>query len=155
MRNERGFTLAELIVAIAILGILATIISPRLDTPLSEAILNARAFEIAQDIRRVQQLAVTSGESHRFEIHAANRIYRIRPQDPFKSSIKTVNLDIQITRVTSNFQDIGGGWTRLDYIPTGIPSQTGEVVIFDNRGRGRAIIIAVGTGRVRIEVRTR
>jgi len=153
MRNERGFTLAELMVTIALLGILAAVISPRLDTPLSEAVLNARAFEIAQDIRRVQQLAVTSGESHRFEIHAVNRRYNIRPQDNMKSSIKTVNLDPQITSVTSTFQDIGGGWRGVTYTPTGIPTQTGEVVIFDNRGRGRAIIVAVGTGRVRIEAR--
>ncbi len=153
MKCERGFTLAELIVAISIIGILAAVISPRLTTPLGEAVLNARAFEIAQDIRRVQQLAVTSGESHRFEIHAANRRYNIRPQDPFKSSIKTVNLDTQITGVTSNFQDIGGGWRGLTYTPTGIPSQTGEVVIFDARGRGRAIVVAVGTGRARIEMR--
>jgi len=155
MKCERGLTLVELIVAIALLGILAAVVSPRLTTPLGEAVLNARAFEIAQDIRRVQQLAVTSGKYHIFEIHTVNRIYNIRPENPMETPLKTVNFDTQITSITSNFQPISGGWRRLTYTSAGRPGQTGEVVIFDARGRGRAIIVAVGTGRVRIEVRTR
>jgi prepilin-type N-terminal cleavage/methylation domain-containing protein len=155
MKYDRGFTLVELIVALSTLVVLAAIISPRMDTLLSEAILNARAREMAQDIRRVQQLAVTSGVSHRFEIHTTNRIYNIRPQNPLASPIKTVNLDPQITSVTSNFDGISGGWRELNFTPSGIPSQTGEVEMFDAKGRGRAIVVSVGTGRVRIEVRTR
>jgi len=153
MNDNRGFTLVELLVAIALVAILAAIVYPRLDTILGEAVLNARAREMVLDLRRTQQAAIISGEDHRFEIHVINRVYTIRPRNPVKPAIKIVNLELPITSVTSNFVEIGGGWRAITYSPTGIPSQTGGVVIFDARGRGRAVEVAVATGRVRIEVR--
>jgi len=153
MRCKRGFTLVELIVSVAILSILALVLAPRIQAPLGEMTLNATAQQIAQDLRRTQQLAVTNGESYRFEIHLANRVYNVRPQNPLKSALFTVRINRPITSVTSNFMDIGGGWRGITYTPTGIPGQTGEIVITDSRGRGRAIVVAVATGRAEVRIR--
>jgi len=153
MRCKRGFTLVELIVSVAVLSFLAFVIAPGFQAPLGEAMLNATARQIAQDLRRTQQLAVTNGESYRFEIHVANKVYNVRPQNPLKSALFTVRVNRPITSVTSNFQYIGGGWRGITYTPTGIPGQTGEIVITDSRGRGRAIVVAVATGRAQVRIR--
>jgi len=84
MRCKKGLTLVELIVSVALLSLLALIIAPRVQAPLSEAMLDSTAQQIAHDLRRTQQLAITNGESYRFEIHAANRVYNVRPQNPKK-----------------------------------------------------------------------
>jgi len=153
MRCKRGFTLVELIVSVAVLSFLAFVIAPGFQAPLGEAMLNATARQIAQDLRRTQQLAVTNGESYRFEIHVANKVYNVRPKNPLKSALFTVRINRPITSVTSNFMDIGGGWRGITYTPTGIPGQTGEIVITDSRGRGRAIVVAVATGRAEVRIR--
>jgi len=155
MKSDKGLTLLELIVVLALIAILVGIVHPKLDSVFSESVLNARAREILHDLQRTQQAGISRGESHRFEINTSSMVYRIRPQNPFKPSLKIVNLTAPIVSVSSNFADIGGGWRGITYTPTGIPSQTGEIVIFDKRGRGRAIVVAVGTGRARIEVRSR
>jgi len=129
------------------------VLAPRIQASIGETALNATARQIAQDLRRTQQLAVTNGENYRFEIHVANRVYNVRPQDPFKDPVITVKIGRTITTVTSNFKDIGGGWRGITYTPTGIPSQTGEVVIFDSRGQGREIVVAVATGRAEVRIR--
>jgi len=153
MTSTRGLTLVELIVSVAVLSILALVLTPRIQAPLGEMTLNATAQQIAQDLRRTQQLAITNGESYRFEIHLANRVYNVRPQNPLKSPLFTVRINRPITSVTSNFMDIGGGWKGITYTPTGIPGQTGEIVIVDSRGRGRAIVVAVATGRAEVRIR--
>jgi len=150
MKCNRGLTLVELIVSVAVLSILALVIAPRFQAPLGEAMLNSTAQQIAHDLRITQQLAITNGESYRFEIHAANRVYNVRPQNPLKNSMFTVRINRPITRVTSNFLYIGGGWRGITYTPTGIPGQTGEIIITDSRGRGRAIVVAVATGRAQV-----
>ena len=153
MTCKKGLTLVELIVTVAILGILALVLAPRINAFLDEAALDSTAQQIAQDLRRTQQLAITNGERYRFEIHVDNRVYRVRPQNPMKSSLITVSINQSIVNVTSNFMCIGGGWRGITYTPTGIPGQTGEVVIFDSKHRGRAIVVAVATGRAQVRVR--
>lgn len=153
---KRGLTLIELIVSLSILVILLLVIAPRIQAPLTEAALNATARQIAQDLRKTQQLAITKGESYRFEIHPANRVYNVRPQDPMKEPLFTVRINRLITNVTIgqyDFIDIGGGWRGITYTPTGIPGRTGTITIFDSRGRGRAIVIAVATGRAEVRKR--
>jgi len=153
MTCKKGLTLVELIVSMAILSILVFVLAPRVQAPLGEAMLNSTAEQIAHDLNKTKQLAVTNGESYRFEIHVANKVYSVRPQNPLKSALFTVRINRPITSVTSNFKYIGGGWRGITYTPTGIPGQTGEVVIFDSRRRGRAIVVAVATGRAQVRVR--
>jgi len=153
MIKKDGMTLVELLIVILCVSIVATLTLPAFSSILVETTLHTQATSIASTLRRTQNLAITTGTHHRFEINLNSKVYRIREPNSFIPPLLSLKIDDQIIEIRCNFMDVGGGWRRIEYTPTGIPSQTGEIVIFDRRGRGRAIIAAVGTGRVRIEER--
>lgn len=155
LKSKDGFTLVEMIVALAILGVFGILLNPLADSFISETSLNARAREIMHELQRTQHEAIVRREGFRFLVDIVARRYKLRPQNPLLGSIKTVDLTSPIVAVTSNFAMAGDNWRGITFSSSGIPSQTGEVVIFDARGRGRAIIVAVATGRIRIEARNR
>ena len=61
MNKNQGITLIELIVVLAVIGVLLAVISPGIQQPIQEAVLRTEAQRIAQEIRLTQQLAITTG----------------------------------------------------------------------------------------------
>ena len=61
--NARGFTLAELIVVLAIGGILATLVAPALASYARTATLQAAARELATSLNLGRQLAISRNSS--------------------------------------------------------------------------------------------
>ncbi|HHU63150.1 MAG TPA: type II secretion system protein [Clostridiales bacterium] len=150
--NKKGFTVIELVLVVSIISILLLMARPSIQVPLERSILETEAQKIAGDIRLTQQLAYTQGRDFHFEIDITERYYKIRPSNPFESSIKRETLDRRIKRITCNFAGIPGGshssLKRLTYTPTGIPSQTGTIELIMGSGIKKSIRVAVATGRV-------
>jgi len=150
-------TLIELIVVLAIIGILLSVISPSVKPPIEEVKLKAEAQRIAQEIRLTQQLAITTGMNYCFEIHIDEKYFNIRPSNPFPVAgvYKKEYLDSSIYTIKCNFASpyTGkyAGLKVLTYTPTGIPSQTGSIELYTSSGKKKTIRVAVGTGRVRVQ----
>lgn len=149
MKNSKGFSLIELLCTISILGILTLITVPLISGIIDKWVLNSSVNEIAGDIRWVQNLAITEATPYIFELDIKNALYKVRGTDARKAPLKTVKFDDKIDKITSTLKT-EGNFKRLTYTPTGIPSQTGSIILTSKKGEKLKITIAVGTGRVAI-----
>ncbi|MBI3301922.1 MAG: GspH/FimT family pseudopilin [Deltaproteobacteria bacterium] len=66
LRNLKGFTLLELLVVIALLGILGSLVSLRVAPLLSRTRLDSGARQVATDLQAVRMKAVA--QNHRFRV---------------------------------------------------------------------------------------
>jgi len=81
IRSQRGFTLMELLVVIALLALVAAIALPRLTVSNTTA-LNRSARQLAAAIRYVQDRSITGKTPHRMQLETGTGTVRItRVQD--------------------------------------------------------------------------
>jgi len=91
-RSERGYSLAELLAVITILGIVAAVATPDLSAP-DPTRLDLAAEEIAQAMRYARSEAIRSGEPRGFRQQSrAKRIRVFRPD--ISTSPWTLNYDV-------------------------------------------------------------
>src|SRR5207249_8609983 len=72
--NDRGFTLAELMVVLAIVGALATLVTPALSSYARTATLQAAARELATSINLGRQIAISRNTTVCVEVATATNI---------------------------------------------------------------------------------
>ena len=77
--DRRGFSLSELMVVMAIVGLIAITSTPWLITYWSSATLRAAAEELAAGLNRGRQLAIAQGRSVCVEIVSGQYRYRTSP----------------------------------------------------------------------------
>jgi prepilin-type N-terminal cleavage/methylation domain-containing protein len=93
---RRGLTLIELLLTIAILGILAAAVIPQLTSDLPER-LEAAAQVVAMDLEYVRSLAVSNNTKYRVTFEPAqnryylehsgtNSLFNVLPQSPFRQT---------------------------------------------------------------------
>lgn len=142
-RNQSGVTLVELLVVVAIIGILGAVSGLFLLKYLPEYHLRSAASTLSQDLRQAQIGAIKRLQPWSVIMSTATQSYRI--EDPAGNVIKTVNL--------SSY----GGDVRFSAV-------TGSPILFDVEGfatngnatmtnsRGSLITIQIlRTGAVRVQ----
>ncbi len=142
MRMQRGVTVLELLLALAIMALLVVVALPSLQRYLALRDLQQTARQLGTDLRLTQQYGVTQNELFRLEYVSASAQYTLqRVSDG--TVVKQVVVPATLT-ITSTFTS-----DRVDFTATGAPVQSGAFCVSD----GTAILkvdVQPGTGRAQI-----
>ncbi len=139
--SSRGFTLIEIIVIVALIALLSAVILPDFKSSLMDHKLNIAARQMAQNMRLVQQKAMSEGVPWRIVFHSSSNNYKINQGIKLW---KQVNLPDGV-----EFMYIGFSEKTLTFYPSGAAVPAGTVKLTNNN-KSLYIIVSVATGRIRI-----
>lgn len=158
-KRRRAFTLLELIVVLALIGILAGVIVPRMGSSISRRELDAAASRFAQTARTVRALAVSKGELCALAINLDEGHYSVAVADaqgtrsgwrPLQMSwLKAQRWPRSVTVAsyrTPEGRRLATGTQYLKFNPDGTSSGVALQLAAD--GATRAIVVQPYSGRV-------
>lgn len=149
MDAKRAFTLVELMIVIAIIGIVSAIAAPNFRTYMAERRLSGAARMVMSDLMAARQKAVT--QNNRFSVTFSGNQYTILDDDNNNGStdsgemtevrnIQTDYYDVTIPNVTAN----------PVFYPRGTASGTTVTLTSSGTGSNKYVKVAI-TGRVKID----
>jgi type IV fimbrial biogenesis protein FimT len=145
-RRERGFTLMELIISIAIAVIIMAILAPQLQKMMTRNRLNGAARQIVNDLMNSRMKA--SSQNNRFRvIFLDNHRYMIHDDNNNNNTIDTGE-ETDTKDIADSYRDVTFSWT---YNPIFYPRGTawGTTVTVTN-SIGSKIVSVSTAGRVKI-----
>lgn len=147
-KQEKGFTLVEVLISIVILGVVIGVTTPSLARSLAKRKLSTAATQLKADIRYTRQIAITERRARAIKFYVYERssepnVYEIfRNADP----LKKVHLPENIKLIYCNFAA-----DRLTFTNQGNPQQGGTITL-ENQYCDKLYVITLPiTGRVRID----
>ena len=150
MDNRRGFSLIELIIVVAILGIMGTIAASTFQSYVNNSNLRTAARDMASDISNTRQKAMAEGLNYRISISTSSNNYVVIRVN---SDGSTTNINTKsptmfgagLTILSANY-----GGNPIIYINSrGTISPSGTVVLQNNRN-SQATITSNVTGRTHV-----
>lgn len=142
----RGTSLVELMVVIALLGILTTLAYPRIGNNREHYILENTAWEIAYNMRMAQSHALKTGSTTRIFFYPASDRYCIR----FPEGREWFYFPEGVYILAINFPQVNGRET-LTFNFLGTPNQGGSVYLANRKvDYWYRVIVTPVTGRVRV-----
>ena len=163
--RQKGFSLIELLVVIALAGILAAIAFPSFTGLYRTARIREGTRDIASELRRVRQAAITGNKEYRLCVDLDNESYmRERGLTSNSSTSEACGatggdwtpetgwsaLPQGVNICYSSSGAVSTGTDRYKFNPNGSGS-SGSIWLTDGTGNRFQIIITSTTGRVRIE----
>jgi prepilin-type N-terminal cleavage/methylation domain-containing protein len=175
VKRRAGFTFAELMIAIAILGIVAAIAIPQLSEYLPRSRVNGAARELFTELQVSKMRAISENNNYVITFNTSNNTFKIHDDDNSNGtedtgeSVKTVDIEerypgIGYGYITGTYNTSGsaliskpvtfsGTPPSLTFKPTGL-SKAGAAYLIptaetSEKDRQRAITSAI-TGRVRL-----
>lgn len=139
----RGFTLIEVIVVLAIVGIAAAAVVPLVNNAIVQQELNNSALTLAADLRYLQQLAINDARGtnqYYLQLDPAANCYRL-----IRSARgQMVNLPASVR--------IKSGVDKITFYANGVPDKGHTITLASSAlNKGKAIKIEGAIGRVRVE----
>ncbi|MDR1160254.1 MAG: prepilin-type N-terminal cleavage/methylation domain-containing protein, partial [Syntrophomonadaceae bacterium] len=125
--REKGFTLIELVVGVAILSILAVLTVPRLNAVLDNMRLEADARELAQVLRDARMEAICSGE--------VKNIYFYTSANQYKTVMTFGEKFYKLREGVSYQGDTTFTSDRCSFHPSGAASPAGTVKLQNGHGK--------------------
>jgi general secretion pathway protein H len=140
----RGFTLVELLVVLALMGLALTVASPLIANALPGTQMRAAARDVATGLRYARSLAIASNADVTFDVDVEAHRFAVSPSR--RSGSFPEDAEIVLTTARSELFDSGAGSIR--FFPDGTSTGGGIEIV---RG-GRKFLITVDwlTGRVAI-----
>lgn len=143
--NDNGYTLVEIVMVIALLSLLSTIILPNFKNTLANYKLEVAARKLAQNIRLVQQKAISEGVSYKivFDLHNMNNYQMLCGQRG-----KLIELPSGVLFGWTTYAEHKVDKT-LAFNPSGAPNRGGTIEL-KSGNKTLYVIVSIATGRVRI-----
>jgi len=138
-----GFTLIEVVLVIAILGLLSVVAIPNFKNTLAKYKLETAAKELAQNIRVTQQKSITKGVSCKIVLDLNRKDNYIMMSG---SRGKMIKLPPGVRLDWTTYSEVD---KTIAFYPTGAPNRGGTIAITNGRDT-LYVIVSVSTGRVRI-----
>ncbi len=145
--GQHAYTLVELLCVISLLAMIVLIAMPALQGLEERRNLEIAARNLATDMRKTQQAAITRGHTFRIEFQSDDKQYRIR--NTITEEVTRIRLPEGIEYCYITIEPIGGFRTSGFYY-NGVPIHAGTVGFCNSSGDKLFVILAPVTGRVRI-----
>jgi general secretion pathway protein H len=145
MKNNRGFSLIELLIIIMIIGVLAAVAVPRIGSGEKSAYSSAR--QIVADLRYTRTLAVTTGQKHYLKLLPAGGPYT--SYEIYKDEVSpTDDVKVGDTRIISGKVTCTSTLEELKFTYLGI-GFAGDGLITINDGTNTfGVSVTASTGRI-------
>ena len=144
-RDERGFTLLELLVGLGILAMVLAVIAPIANRTRASMELRSTAFDIASSMRNARAAAQTSNAEQALVIDVSSRLLWTEGQSLRKALPRRfgMTLDLPVAeRVSSNAG-------RMRFFPDG--SASGGKVVLREGGRIATVFVNWLNGDVQVQ----
>lgn len=148
--RRHGFTLADVMITVLIIGILSAIATPRLADTLGTLTLEAAAKQVTADLRYARQYAKTRGKSQSVTFDASSDSYELNgindlhhSSEPYVVVLSDSNIPVGIDSATF------GSSPTVTFDRYGKPDYGGTIVISKN-GETKTIAVEATTGEASI-----
>jgi type IV fimbrial biogenesis protein FimT len=137
----RGFTLVEILVTIALIGIISAIAIPDWGTLLPTFRLNGATRQIQSELHRIKMKAVTENVNFQLVYSENGQTYQVK-RNGAELETKSLPEGIKLRTATSPL--------TLEFTPRGTPSSAGTVTVklCNTKGEGKNVVVRA-TGRIR------
>jgi general secretion pathway protein H len=143
MRSERGFTLIEMLVVIAIIALIGAFVLPQFSGAQAKAEMTSTARRLAAGLRSTRSLAMAHGRSEAFSLDIAQGLYRAGT-----GTAQRVGKNIGLTLVTASQERIDAAAGNIRFFADG--SSSGGGIGLRAGTRNALILVDWLTGRVSI-----
>jgi general secretion pathway protein H len=143
-RNEKGFTLLEIVCVLAIIGLLAALVLPAIPRQTSRARLEAYAVETAALLKADRNAAMRRGMPVATELSLAARTIRSRASGKFVRVPQDVGFDAVLASICAGH----AAGTTIDFFPSGM--SCGGTIVLSRLGTRFEIRVGWLTGGVEI-----
>jgi type IV fimbrial biogenesis protein FimT len=149
--KKSGFTLIEMIIVIAIMGIVSAISAPNLFNYMAERRLNGAARMVMSDLLAARQSAVTENNNFKIFFNANQHTYTVLDDNNNDGSI-TSGEATQVKDIQRDYYDVTcSSTTDPVFAPRGTSTNGATVTLTSTRTGGSKYVKVAWTGRVKID----
>jgi prepilin-type N-terminal cleavage/methylation domain-containing protein len=139
-KNERGFTLLEVLLALVLLGLVLSLAQTRVSTAMSTVQLRNEAEFLAWVLRETRQQAISANQRQSVQFHIDTRSYSYLEGDE--------HLDRLLPEGVEFIEPLN--LPTCTFNPTGAPSRGGHIGL-KTAAKQMFVIINPAAGRVRVD----